>query len=534
MLLKNIFAGAVLVAAIGFVGCSDDTEHKATKKAQQSCQEALDIYQTSGDFEAARGELQNVRGMGRGAGAARDRAVFIGANLAFSEAERLEMGIDDERERVFAVTDEISQALSEAQKLMLEQVRLEVAAAARETAIAELNDVLFKVGTVNGSLEVQLEGLEAERQTFQRQVERAQEKVAQLQRQADSLLWQAEQVTGDEKINVQRQAYGLLLGEESGQRGRAVLVTEAQEGLDQIGDIDSEMALIRPRVGRLSDEIAALERRINDMKSSLNGAELVREASEIEKKLTQQQRNIGDLVRELGGSAQEYSDKITQIVDLLAQAGEEYEQVRSGSGTAVFKMATLGSADCAYRTGFICANNMKFQIYLGVRLMSLAELADEVTSDALIRVANECLQKAESFGFKAMESYVKAVEKYGELEGRLRRGDDEFASSVVKNQMLALIEQARLAQQLAEDSLAEDALAEAEGLVEKAVEYDGGFGNTLTAGLLREMIPDVVIPEAEEVRVEMAVAEPTEDLEEELEEAEEEPLTFEDVNIPGW
>ena len=107
----------------------------------------------------------------------------------------------------------------------------------------------------------------------------------------------------------------------------------------------------------------------------------------------------------------------------------------------------------------------------------------------------------------------------------MRGREDDFACAVIKNHMLALIAKAQLAEETGENDTADEALAQAQELVEKAVDCDGYFANSATAGLLRQLAPEVVIPVFEELPPERP-AEPaaaSEEPEREFEEEAEEP-----------
>lgn len=521
--MRNVLAGAVLATALGLFGCSDDAEHKAVKQARQSCRKALDVYRASGDIDAAREQLRKALTVGGKTGTARDTAVFIGANLAFAEAESAfagQAGVAAGRESAFGVTDEISLALGRIRQLKLRQERLNAARTARQAQVNELADILDKSRALMASLQSQLQDLEAQKQSLQPQVAEAQEQAAKLQLYADELFRQGELATGKEKVAVQRQAYDLILGRGTDQPSRPALLAEAQLGLDQITVIDSQLDLIKPRIDPLEENIGTVKKRLGDIETSLNKAELAGETGQIDVQLSRQRQNVLELIRKLKGAEKACSDKVAGIVDLLTQAGAEYKRVRFS------KAAKLASADCSYRTGFIRAENMKFQEGLNVRLIILAEFAEKLAADALTEFAEQCRQKADDFGSGAMEDYTQAVEKYEKLSRSLRRSRDEFAGSVTKNYMLALIEQARLARLLGQDDIAEAALAGAEELVEQAVGCDPAFGDSPTAGLLLELAPEIVIPAAEELpRETLAAAEPSEGPE-----ATEERALFADAN----
>lgn len=525
---KSTAAGILgLVLAISLAGCSDDPEHRAAKQARRSSKKALDIFRADGDFEAARKELKKALALAGEAGGARDTAVFIGADLTFAEAEAAlgppaaGSGVQAQRAKLLALADEISATAGKVRKLKFEQDRLNAAAAARQAEINKLTKMLTEGHGQRPSLKSQfaeyqkkLQELETEKQRLRLHVDETEKQADELQRQADLLLRKAEQAPGQEKIELQRRAYGLLLDRnysaklrsaakhESGESaagglpGMPALLARAQRGRDLISAIDSQLALIKPTISRLNDNIAEVEKRINEMKTSPNAWQLDMRLGEIGAKLSRQRQNILKLIRDLKNAKSDYSAGMAQIVNLLVRAGKEYKKVRPGPGVAVSETAKLARADCSYRTALLCAENMGFEERFGTRLARLrrAGLAEKATTQRLNEIADRCRQKADDYGSKAVGHFTDAVEQYEKLSRTLRRRKDEFACSVVKNHTLALIGKARLAEQLGKDKIAGDCLAQARQLAAEAAEYDRDFANSAAAALLRQEPQEAVIP----------------------------------------
>lgn len=500
----------VLVLGAGLAGCSDDPEHRAAKQARRSSKKALDIFRADGDFEAARKELKKALALADEAGGARDTAVFINADLTFAEAEAAlgppaaGSGVQAQQAELPALADEISAVLAKIRQLKFEQDRLNVAAAVRQAEIDKLTEMLTKDAGQRPSLKSQLaeyqkklQELETEKQRLQLHVNETEKQADELQRQADVLLRKAEQTSGREKIELQRRAYGLLL-DRSGEQplpGMPALLAQAQRGRDLISAIDSQLALIKPTISRLNDNIAEVEKRINEMKTSPNARQLDMRLGEIGAKLSRQQQNILKLIRDLKNAKSDYSAGMAQIVDLLVRAGKEYKKVRSGPDVAVSETAKLARADCLYRTALLCAENMGFEERFGTRLAGLAGLAEKATAQRLNEIADRCRQKADDYGSKAMGHFTDAVEQYEKLSRTLRRRKDEFACSVVKNHTLALIGKVRLARhRRGEDKIAGDCLAQARQLAAEAAKYDRDFANSAAAALLRQEPQEAVIP----------------------------------------
>jgi len=477
-------------------GCGDDAEHKASKQARISSEKALEIYRAEGDIEAARKELQKALAAGEQAGSAKDTAIFIGAELMFTEAESGfsgPSGVVAKRRAAVVAADKVSKVLGKIRDLRFERERLSAAADTLAKEREELVEILTK-GNGQGPLKSRLaeeqrkvKELETERGLLQRHVAETEEQAAELQQQAEALLRMAEPAVGEEKVKLQRQAYDLLLDSSAEQPMGSLpaLIAQAQRGRDLIESIDKQLALIKPAVSRLGENTAAVEQRIKELESSPNVRQLKLRMGEIDVKLAKQRQGLLQLAGQLKKLESDYSEAVGKVVDLLVEAGKEYKKAGRAQQSGVSAAAKLAGADCTYRTAVVCADDMAFKGRFGRRLKNVAELSDEAGAKMVGEIAERWLRKADEYGFKAMDYFTDAVEEYEKL-GRSHRGSkDGFGCSVIKNHILALIGKSRLAEKLSENETARECMSQGRELLEEAQQCDSEFSDSAAAAILR-------------------------------------------------
>lgn len=502
-----ILGSVVFLGLIGPGGCSDDAEHKAAKQVRLGSKKAVEVFRRTGDAQTARKELTTALARGQPASPAGATAVFINANLMLAEAESAFGGPQQtaaRRAKALALADEISVALTQMEQLKRDKMLLEQVRVARKAELAGLNNALERTQGALGPLESQLQQLQQQKHTLELQVADLSSQADQLQQQAHSLFRQAELASGDQQTELEEQAYDLLLGRTAGQLGSANLGAAVQNGLDRVRDIEQQIQVLNRRYERLSGDAAALQRRIRDVETASSTKELDGKLADVDTQLNRHQQIALERAGLIIDSEKQYLQEAEQVVQMLSAAGEEYQKAGTTLQTVAPAVAKLAAADCSYRIGFSLAEHMGFYEQLGGRLAVCAVRAEKTCADTLATFAKQCQQKAADFGARAMESYARTAESYQALCQRLQGDRGELAGAAVKNYILTLTELARLAEKRGDDNTDSQTLATATGLLGQAVDCDPQFADSITAGLLRQLDPNLVIPAPQQPRIEAA------------------------------
>jgi chromosome segregation ATPase len=482
-----IFASTALIF---LSGCREAPEDKAAKQARAANAKALAMLQVGDDVEDVRKELKKAL-----AGKAGPSAALISADLSFDEATQSQAGLVTIRLNTIAVLDTISTAFADVRESELEQYRLRKLLTAGDKQIAQLEDMLEGAGELQPGLRTKLQNLQTqsdellkERELLQRRLDEARQRAAELQRRANNLLRVAAgQADEKEKELLQQQAYDLLKGGGETSAGKTDWLAKAQEIMDKISDVDSELALTIPRIEKLTEDIASAQKRIEDIESSENRSLMKARLRNARSGIDDGRRQVRKLLDQLAATENNYGQVVDKVVESFGKAGKEYAGAGSSADGLIGNIAAMSQADCFYRIGRVNEECMKLQDRLARRLELLAGAEQAGLAGDLRSAARDYSGDIDKYGDKASDNYDGAVKIYEKLHKRLGRKKNELAGSVTTNYILVLCAKARLAELLGPESLRAEALEQAQKLAEQAAELDPGFEKSITATLLQDL-----------------------------------------------
>jgi len=479
-----------LTVLLTISGCLEDPEEKAARQTRSANARALAMLRAGDDADAVRKELQKAL-----AGKAHPTAVLIGANLSFDEAVQSQAQLAAIRIKVPDLLETISTASAEIRESELEQYRLRKLLAAGDNHINRLKDMLE--GTAGAGQE---QGLRAKLQDLHKQsdellgkeellnsqLDQARKQAVELQRRADNILRMAGQADKDEKALLQQQAFELLKGGDEAAQGKTDWLAKAQEIIDKISDVESELALIIPRIEKLTEDIASAQKRIDDIEGSNNRSQMRIRLRDVQSRIDDGRRQIRKLLGQLAAVETNYGQIVDKVVDLLGKAGRDYEKISSSTDKQIANIASMTGADCFYRIGRAGEEYMKLQNRLVRQLNMLADAAQGDLAGELRNTARKYVG-ADKYGDKSAENYDQAIKIYEKLHKRAGRKKDDFTRSATTNYILVLYAKARLAQQIGKEDWQSQAVERARELAEQAAGSDPDFQQSITGLLMQDL-----------------------------------------------
>ncbi len=487
-----------LAVLLTLSGCIENPEDKTAREVRSANAKALAVLKAGGDADAVRKELQKALLGGKQAPSAKQTALFIGANLIFDKAEQAQTELVKIRMNIPAILEKISRISAEIRESNLERDRSRMLLNAGDVQINQLKYMLDGTDEQEPGLRSKLEDLQMradelfkKKGLMQHQLEEAKTKAAELQQESDKLLQMAEQANQDEKALLQQRAFELLKGGAGSNDqltpGRIFWLAKAQESLDRISDLENELATITPRIEKLTADIVAAEKRLNDIEGSASRSQMRIRLSDIQTQITDQQHQIKKTLEQLAAVEGNYGKIVNDVVELFGEAGNEYGKISSPTDTLITNIASMASADSFFRIGRYYEEYMKLQSRLVRQLNMLAESAEAEAAGELGNAVRKYAGNADKYGNKAAEYYDRAVKIYEKLHRQTGRKKDDFAHSVATNHILVLFAKAHLAEQLDKEDWRSQAIKQANKLAEQAAKSDPDFEQSITGQLLQDL-----------------------------------------------
>lgn len=461
-------AGVVLAAA----GCRDNPQDRAAKEVHRQIQSALQ----HSDAAAARQQIQSAVATHRPVGLAYDSAHLVGGNLTFAagQSDRAELPLVTLD--VHKAADAIASLLIESQRSLLDKDRVEKKRALQDAEIRELTTLIRGTAEQPG-LQTRLTAAKDELGELlrQRQVARQEQTAVQAviddyQARSEALLKQADLASGDEKLNLQQQAYALRL-----ERTADYVTVQAAE--NTISIFDDQIALVESRVEALERNLNETQNSIDAIETSLSRRLLNEQHAELVQLLSERQIQIYARADAIKEGLDAYRQAAEGVVQTLQLAAEQYQQIRAGDARLP---ATVRQGDSALYAALTIADQIMFLSETTARLTGTIEAADET----LVRGLRERLPLGDDPDDEQIRAMMalfdqadSAYEEAMSLAQRLADRGREVAVGVLNSRLLALQRKMQMADALAQYELASQTQAKLETLKQQG---QGDFGSLFT------------------------------------------------------
>lgn len=473
--LSLFLAAFSLLAA----GCRDNPQDRAAKEVHQQIQAAL----AKSNTVAAQEHIQRAIATYRPTGAAQNSARLVEANLILHQGLSLQAELMLKGLPVRRAADALASELTRSQQLLLEKERIERMLALQDNEIAEYR-ALIVGGDQRPGLQARLAEAQnekttllAQRQALVQQKDDIQAIINESQARSESLLRQADLAGGDQKLDLQKQAYALML-----ERTDDYVQVQAVE--NQISILDDKIALAQLQVDSLNDNIQQTQQAIDSIRTAENRRELTEQLAEIDTLLSEHQTRISALADSIKSELDAYRRTAQEAFELFEGAAEQYQRVRSGDTAAI---ATMRQADSLAYAAMVYAEQITFLRTIASRLTGIVAAADETLVHGLkerlpvgIDYESDLLETVIALFDKADQVYADAMEQARRIAGR----GQEAASNVLKSRLVALYGKMRLADAIGQYDLASQVHVRLEELKEQGQEFGTLFTQSQAARLV--------------------------------------------------
>lgn len=466
---------------LGFSGCSDSPEGKASRLIEESISKALSIVEIEGDYDKALKEIDKALRQGPKAKSAIDAALMVAGNLNYDLADQLQEQLISNIGSVNELTDKISVVGQELSYLQIEKNQLESLMESSDQQIDQL-EKLIKGSDDNIGIEKHLQEAEEklsvlreEQNVFIQEEQQAQDQINIIQEQADDRLRQSQMATGDRKHQLENEYYRFVMDKKE-------YLVQAQAALDKVKEFESRIAIVEPLVVKLENDLAEVEQNIEAVETSAERSELKRQLSDVGVLIEEKESQLTQFVNGIKQSQEEYGKIQEEIGTRIDEAIKNFDKIKSRHNRDA---AALRLADCYYSKALSDTSAMGYYKHLSVRLRAISLGIEELSMTNIGSLESQSSQAAEDYGNMSMEEYDMAIEEYDKLEKLIGGGKDELSCNVTQNYILALYGKTMLAEQLDKYDIVDETLAKADELMEKASQCDPDFPESITARLFK-------------------------------------------------
>ncbi|HEG44421.1 MAG TPA: hypothetical protein ENH94_10270 [Phycisphaerales bacterium] len=473
---KTLICLTAAVVVIIAVGCSDNPQDKAAKDLRAQTQDALDIAYSKGDFEKARKQIKTALAR-NGKSIATDTAHLALANLAYEQAQTVTSSLGNTAQPIKDNLKNISLKATALNETMIEMNRLENLFIATETEIAELNKTLngdsANIGTKQKlrQAKADLDGLRKKVADLEETNRQASTNIDQIEYKADEKARQAELAVGDEKLNLKKQGYDLLLSK--------MEYTSIVQGTDdKTKTLQSKIAIVAPLVAKLETDVIKFQNKIKSIKSSPNNDQLRAQYREAKNSLEKHNAGIASLAGSLGRAIDSWNQETQPALSLFEQAADNYKKARASN---IRDIAKASLADTYFAIASVHFAAIKLNTHVASQLQATALAISGSGATTLDSLGETCRENASAAAEKSMQNFDLAIETYAQLSDNSR--NDKFTYSAIKGHLLALYGKMQLAEDIGETDLANSTKEQTTPLLEKAAECDPQFDTSITARL---------------------------------------------------
>jgi hypothetical protein len=492
---RILTGSALVVMACGLWGCSDNPQNKAARNAhQQSRQAVVAASQTSQlaieekegappkitvvDLAAAHAQnRQRIQTALKNAGSAKAAASIVSGDLAWTQAVQTRLGLTRFDPPARAVLTELDRKIRELGRLEIDREEIQTHVKTTDAQVVQLEKTLTTGEGTNPALNDRLAAVtdrlgKLEQQKSQRSQlrDQLQQKGNALQVQGEERLKKADSLSGDEKLKIQQEGYDLLLSKKQ-------LYIEVQDTTDQVAQIDSDIAIVKPQVQTIQAQIASVKAQIQAIRDSENIKTIKVQLSDTDKQLAQCKERISWLLGDLKSTQENYSKSIGEIVAVLDSGLEDYQAAGSRE-TADYAAARVANAQ--YEVAQTINQAVGFQSALLGRIAAAKPLFPEDMAPAVGDLTATMEKTVAELAAKGIERCDLSFAEYEKLAGR---GSKSFAADIVKEQLLTLYTKLLLAERIKKTDLVEAINAKAKEIMDPLVQQDPTFAKTLTAEL---------------------------------------------------
>lgn len=488
--MKNSIKAAqtvLLSAAIGLLaGCSDDPAHQAHKTVSAKTEEAAALLTYEGNLEAVRARVDEAISAGGGP-AVQEPAYLTLGNVELTELRQLAADWEAAKQPVLNILIHLVDQVRRIGTLRDQQMGVSQMIEISRSEISELEQALSGGGPAGEGLvqelaraREELAALQTQRAEWAAKADAADQQLSLLQAQADERFREAKLAAGQRKTDLEKTGYEILLKKKE-------FYSSKQEAVTQVQMFDRQIALVQPRVERLTAGIQEIRTKLEGLRQSEQLAQLQTAQQQLAQQIQQETDTLRQMVAELREHLAAYQQQYGQLDSAIEQTLRTYERIQSRTSqpTVLYKKGQVYSL-----AGQLSGARLLFELMVSVSVEELIKAAggdaavEALLREGLLTVAeDEWLNKAAAAFDEADKAFEQAL-----ASGRALGGEaaGQFAVNVTASRLLNLHSKMKLADSLDRYEMADAVEAVLKEQMQKAAELGPAFTQSETARLLEK------------------------------------------------
>ena len=473
---KFIIYSFLVFFGMGFVllslaGCSDNPEAKAAKEMRNRTAQAVQMSVEQKDYAKALEQTDGLLKGNRSKGVTRDAALLASGNLALAKGRKMQEDLGLKALPLYGGLDRLEKVARNTEKLLVERDRIEMLLETDKKEITELrqwlngNDQYEGLEPQLAQATKQMDQLLEEKTAVESDKEQTQRVLDDFQNKANDLMRQAELANGDKRLELEEQAFSLLLK-------RKEHYIEMQAAENKINVLNDKIALAQVHLDGIQQAIKETEQRIEAILNAEPRATLQKQIEEISSNISANRQELNMIAGELTSGLYNYREFADRICSVYEEAIKKFQQVRSNDITST---AALRAADGAYYAAMTCSAFTNVHNDIAGRVQMVLDSSDP----ALVSTLQGKLPSAGGLGSdyrdKMMAYFDQAVEGYEAAFQQAGRMDNDARCSIAKSQLLALHSKIQIADKLEVFEIANAAETAMDALIEKGNELGACF-----------------------------------------------------------
>ena len=497
-LLALICAGG---SCLSVIGCRDNPEAKDAKEMRQQTADVVrksisekDFSSTQDKVDALRDDQKKIMALleqNQSRGLTKDAALLASGNLALAQGQQLQSDLGLKTLPLRKSTDKLQKILRDSERLLIEKEKVETLLDSGDREIVGLQQLLDGDDPKEGlkkQLEVasaELAKLQSEKESVQAEKDQTQAILDEYQSNADDLMRQAELAKGDQRLDLEKQAFAIL-------QQRKEHYIKVQSAEDRVALLDSDISLVQVRVDGLARSLQDIQKRIESINTSQTRTALKEQMREIKEDINGNQKQLSELAGEIAAGLTAYRKMSDEICAVYDDAIAEFAEINSRD---IEFTATVRLADSAHYAALTCSAFIRTQEYLSEGLRMLLDTADpEFVSAIQSKLPQQGIgtgytEKTFAYFDRSIESYEMGLSMVTRLSRDLKQKDRtkirDAKCSLMKSQVLALHSKMQLADLLEKFDLATKTETAMDELIEKATELGVCFTQSETIRIVK-------------------------------------------------
>ncbi len=484
-----VLASVSIVTILSMVGCSDNPKSKAAKKANEATDEAVRSaevcrYETGVDYDAAYKKVESAMKSAKRADGDADSVYLVAGQISLAQGEKSLAKIGDFEnaviEKVKIVGEELLDYVSLENRHETYSM-LDQASVSETDALESVISGSDKLEGINAKLsdtDKELKELEAQLEDYQQKAKEAQEKAQSIQYEADKLLRKAELLTGDERLALEKKAYGMIKGSDS-TLGKIHYSADVQKNLDLAEMVQGRIDILKGLIVKLRQDEAKIAKRISILSDNDRKIEAVKDLAELESNMSELKGKINSALDDVSIELEAYEDQLKTAIDAYVAAQSDYLKVRSRN---IRDLSKVSSAEVGSLLADAYSGCVLFYSRLENYLQSYISIDSEVAADRIEELAHNTTAKLEQARSDMLSAYDKTLESFEQVISS--GADNGLKVRAVREYLILSSQRLRLAQEARDQELFDSLIKKIQEYKNIAIEADPYFSKSLPAKLL--------------------------------------------------